>query len=66
MTDADNDCYLCNGELEAGELNGNWREYRCGSCGSRVLRSVASDHGKGFSMEDLESMASYDDADPQS
>jgi predicted RNA-binding Zn-ribbon protein involved in translation (DUF1610 family) len=63
MTDSENECMVCGGDLEKGGLDGNWRVFTCPDCGSEKLRPVASDHGEGFSMENLETMASYDGPD---
>lgn len=57
MTDAD--CPVCGHEMVEGELDGNWREYHCSDCDLDVLRAAASDHGDGFTVEDLSNAASF-------
>lgn len=59
----DDECSVCGGQMTRGDLDGNWREFECDECGSTLFRPVASDHGDGFSMEDLNDVASFTDSD---
>ena len=63
MSKDNEECPVCGCSMEEDGLDDNWRVYTCTSCSSEVLRSIANDHGEGFSMEDLDNMTSFDPSD---
>lgn len=56
-------CKICGSKMVDQGYNGDWKEYTCSNqeCSGSVLEPVSQPSGEGFSMEDLQSISSFND-----